>query len=185
MNDSQPGEQIREYYDSRNPEEKAIQRMRPPRRFFLLASPSARIAAVVLVLAVVSWGIWPTTEASAVVQAMARVHKRGLEPEYRLTAVPALCSAMDRLGFEFHSAEDEICSRFEVVGSRYCTIADGEPGAQICVREPGQQETSSLFVYQETPALKKISGTTTQFNGVEIEVWSEGKFCFAHARELP
>jgi hypothetical protein len=140
----------------------------------------AALAASILALAWVGWGIFSERDlAERVYAEIAMNHKEGLAAEVATDDFAAIGRALDRLRFAIAEPGGP-ASGLSLLGGRYCSI-QGRLAAQLKLDAPGGVQT--LYVAELTPELDTVVGTSVIYDSVEITLWREGDKFHGLARD--
>jgi len=147
-------------------------RQRPRRHGYWAAA-----AMVLLVsLAMLQWQL-TADPASRVLSEVVRHHRQN-QP---MTVVSAdyedVQAALERLNFPL-DPPPAICTAYQLLGGRFCTI-QGNPAAQLKLRNKTTGKVKTLFVTDLTPHLAAVDAMETEHDGVNIRLWQENQIFFA------
>lgn len=184
MNDQD--QRVRDYYAKMSLPQERLQHLLNTEQVEKKKSYFQGVFAVAACVAVLALTVWvgssslshePTQRA---VREVAMNHTTRLEPEFQGETLAKLDNSMQQLPFSL-TLPDSIDAEYELVGSRYCSLA-GELAAHVKLKHAQTGKAMSLFVTSNGDALKDVRTQQTTLEGIDVELWREGGLFFALAQ---
>lgn len=159
---------------------------RNPRKSTILLRRFSLAAMLTLVATCGLWigGKFLATErlAGKVALEIALNHEKNKEVQYRTGNYRELEKMLDKLGFPLRPEGLPGLEQYQLAGGRYCSV-DGEPAAQIKLRDPQSGTLVTLYVARSLERFARIRSRKMDLGAIQVRIWNQGGRFFGLAGE--